>query len=69
MAQDHDIADDVIPGTLKRSHSYHSDYGKKTYREIKDLANANQPDKKARQMKKLIEQTERLQEKGKGRLS
>lgn len=69
MAQDTDIAEDIIPGSLKRSRSYHQDYGKKTYKEIKDLADANPPDKKARQMKKLIEQTERLQQKGKGRRS
>ena len=69
MADDNDIADDVIPGSLKRSKSYHSDYGKKTYQEIKDLAAVNPPDQKARQMKKLIEQTERLQKKGKGRRS
>ena len=69
MARDSDIADDVIPGSLKKSKSYHGDYGKKTYKEIKDLAAANPPDKKARQMKKLIEQTERLQKKGKGRRS
>jgi len=69
MATDSEIADDLITGSLKRSRSYHSDYGKKTYREIKDLAAANPPDQKARQMKKLIEQTERLQHKGKGRRS
>jgi len=69
VAQDSDIADDVIPGSLKRSKSYHRDYGKKTYKEIKNLAAANPPDKKARQMKKLIEQTERLQQKGKGQRS
>lgn len=69
MAQDSDVADDVIPGSLKRSKSYHADYGPKTYREIKDLAAANPPDQKARQMKKLIEQTERFQKKGKGRRS
>ena len=63
------LADDLIPGSLKRSASYHSDYGKKTYKEIKDLAIAHPPDKKARQMKKLIEQTIRLQKKGKGRRS
>ena len=45
MAQDSDIADDVIPGSLKRSKSYHGDYGKKTYKEIKDLAAANPPDR------------------------
>jgi hypothetical protein len=69
VAQDSDVADDVIPGSLKRSKSYHADYGKKTYEEIKDLTAAKPPDKKARQMKKLIEQTGRLQKKGKGRRS
>ena len=69
MAQDDDIADSLIPGSLKRSPSYHADYGQKTYKEIKDLAAGRPPDRKARQMKKLIEQTQRLQEKGKGRRS
>ena len=69
VAQDSDVADDVIPGSLKRSKSYHSDYGKKTYKEIKELASASPLDKKARQMKKLIEQVERLQKKAKGRRS
>jgi hypothetical protein len=41
VAQDNDLADDLIPGSLKRSRSYHSDYGKKTYKEIKDLTAAN----------------------------
>jgi hypothetical protein len=69
VAKDSDLADDLIPGSLKRSKSYHGSYGKKTYREIKDLAAAVPPDRKARQMKKLIEQTERLRKKGKGRRS
>lgn len=69
MAQDSDIADDVIPGSLKRSKSYHADYGGMTYGEIKQLASGKPPDQKARQMKKLIEQTERLQKKGKRRRS
>jgi hypothetical protein len=69
VAQDNDIADDLISGSLRRSKSYHQDYGKKTYKEIKDLASRKPPDNKARQMKKLIEQTERLQQKGKGRRS
>ena len=69
MAKDSDLADDVISGGLKRSKSYHSDYGEKTYGEIKDLAAGKPPDPKARQMKKLIEQTERLQEKNKGQRS
>jgi hypothetical protein len=69
VPQDSDIADDLIPGSLKRSKSYHQDYGKKTYKEIKGLAAAKPPDRKARQMKKLIEQSARLQQKGKGRRS
>ncbi len=69
MAREDDTADDLIPGSLKRSESYHSDYGKKTYGEIKDLASASPPDLKARRMKKLIEQADRLREKGKGRRS
>ena len=69
MAKDTDIADDLIPGSLKRSASYHSDYERKTYKEIKELAAGSPPDQKARQMKKLIEQTERLQQKGKGQRS
>jgi hypothetical protein len=66
VIHDSDIADDVIPGSLKRSKSYHSDYGKKTYREIKSLAAAHPPDHKARQMKKLMEQAERLKNKIRG---
>jgi hypothetical protein len=66
MADDNDTAEDLIPGSLKRSPSYHNDYGKKTYKEIKDLAKAKPPDIKARQMKKLIEHKQRLQQKGKG---
>jgi hypothetical protein len=69
VAQDKDIADGLIPGSLKRAKSYHRDYGKKTYKEIKDLAAAKPPDRKARQMKKLIEQAQRLRQKGKGRRS
>ncbi|MCI0684220.1 MAG: hypothetical protein L0Y71_19090 [Gemmataceae bacterium] len=69
MAQDTNKADSLIPGSLKRSKSYHQDYGEKTYKEIVDLAAGKPPDRKARQMKKLIEQAERLQKKGKGRRS
>lgn len=67
MAKDDDKADDLIPGSLKRSPSYHSDYGSKTYGQLKQLAGAKPPDKKARQMKKLIEQQSRLKQKRKGR--
>ena len=69
MPQDSEIADNLIPGSLKRSKSYHQDYGKNSYGEIRKLAAGPPPDKKARQMKKLIEQATRLQEKGKGRRS
>ena len=66
MPADNAIADDLIPGSLKRSKSYHGDYGKKTYKQIKALASADPPDTKARQMKKLIEQADRLLRKNKG---
>lgn len=69
MAEDSDIADDLISGSLKRSKSYHQDYGTKTYKEIRELAAADPPGPKARQMKKLIEQAERLRQKGRGRRS
>lgn len=67
MAWDDELADNLIPGTLKRSKSYHRDYGRKTYGEIKRLAGRKPPDQKARQMKKLIENPRRLQEKESGR--
>ena len=69
MPDDDDIADDLISGSLKRSKSYHADYGGKSYKEIKELAAGSPPDQKAKQMKKLIEQAERLRAKGKGRRS
>jgi hypothetical protein len=55
VADDNDGADEVIPGSLKRSKSYHADYGTMTYGELRARASANPPDKKASQMKKLIE--------------
>lgn len=69
MAHDDDIAENVIPGSLKRSKSYHEEYATKTYQEIKELAAGSPPDHKARQMKKLIEQAARLRAKGKRRRS
>jgi RHS repeat-associated protein len=54
-------ADDQIRGRLKNSKSYSSEYGNKTYGEIKELA--KQGDAKAKAMKKLIEQSARLMEK------
>lgn len=67
MAKDSDKADDLISGNLKKSSSYHSEYGNKTYGELKKPASSKPPDKKARQMKKLIEQQHRLKQKLKGR--
>jgi hypothetical protein len=61
--KDSDIADDLISGKLKRSPSYHSDYGRKSYGEIKRLASGQPPDPKARQMKKLIEREKHLRDK------
>ena len=63
MPDENKTADELIPGSLKRSASYHIDYGDNTYGEIKRLAAATPPDAKARQMKKLIEQAARLFEK------
>ena len=59
---DDDPADALISGRSKRSVSYHADYGKKTYGEINRLAGRKPPDRKARQMKKLIENDNRLDE-------
>jgi len=69
VAKDSDIADDLIPARLRRSRSYHSEYGKKTFGEIKKLAASKPPDKKAQQMKKLIVEQKRLLQKLKGRRS
>lgn len=67
MIDDATPADDLIRGSLKRSRSYHADYGTKTYREIKELAAASPPDLKARKMKKPIDQVERLRQKARRR--
>lgn len=56
-------ADDLIPGSLKRSPSYHQEYGRITYGDLKTRASAKPPDVWARQMKKLIEQAQRLKDK------
>ncbi len=55
MIDENAKADDLIPGKAKRARSYHSEYGMKTFGEIKRLAAGKPPDPKARQMKKLIE--------------
>jgi hypothetical protein len=58
-------AGDLISGKLKKSKSYHNDYADKTYEEILDLARSGA--QKARHMKKLIEQSERLRRKVRGK--
>jgi hypothetical protein len=67
MIDNNAIADDLISGRSKRSPSYHIDYGKKTYGEIKRLAKQKPPDIKARQMKKLIHDDPRLGQKERGK--
>ena len=56
-------ADDLIPGRLKKSKSYHAEYGHWTYGQLSRAAKAKPPDRKARQMKKLIDHAERLRKK------
>lgn len=63
MPNDDEIADDLIPASLKRSASYHADYGRLTYGTIRDLAATRPADRKAAQTKTLIEQSHRLREK------
>ena len=60
MTHEQHLADELIPGSLKPAKSYHADDGAMIYGDIKRLAQAKPVDKKARQMKKLIEQAERL---------
>jgi RHS repeat-associated protein len=61
-------ADDLISGSLKKSRSYRSELGQKTYKELLDLAKKGGAEGKAAQgMKKLIEQAERLRDKVKGK--
>ncbi len=59
MIPDDAIADDYIHGRLKKGSSYHRDYGKMTVGKInKELARRKRPpDRKAKQMKKLIVDT------------
>ena len=58
-------AGDLIRGGLKRSPSYHKELEDKAYTEICRIARGSGEEaKRAKQMKKLIEQAERLQGKG-----
>jgi hypothetical protein len=58
-------ADDLIPGKLKKSPSYHSNYGNKTQKQLESLV--KQGDSKAKQMIKLIKNAPRLGKKMKGK--
>jgi hypothetical protein len=58
-------ADDLISGSLKRSQSYHTGMGGLTKQQILDKASKG--DQKAQQMKKLIEQGDRLKKKVKNK--
>jgi hypothetical protein len=64
MLDEDQTADALLSGSLRRSRSYHAEYGGMTYRRLVELASAKPPDLKARQMKKLIEQADRLRRKG-----
>jgi RHS repeat-associated protein len=58
-------ARDLIRGGLKRSKSYHAELEDKTYTELCKIASGKGDlAKRAQQMRKLIEQAERLQSKG-----
>jgi RHS repeat-associated protein len=60
-------AGDLIPGSLKRSNSYRSEMSDWSYEQICRTAKGSGADAKAaKQMKKLIEQSSRLQEKIRG---
>jgi hypothetical protein len=59
-------AGDLIKGSLKKSRSYHSELEGKTYEQIlADAKGKGDLAKRAQQMKKLIEQSNRLLEKNK----
>lgn len=60
-------ADDLIPGSGKRSDSYHSDLGGKTRNELLDLERkGGKAGKRARDMRKLIDRAEKNRAKAKG---
>lgn len=58
-------ADEVLPGSLKRSPSYYPPYGDKTRSELEKMG--KQGDQKAKKMKKLIDQVDRLLDKNKNK--
>jgi hypothetical protein len=70
MIDENELAENLIPGGLKKSASYHSHLGKLTFREIKRRMKANRKDPertKLQQMKKLILEQSRLLRRKRGR--
>jgi hypothetical protein len=65
--RDDELAEVLISGSLQHSDSFHEELKRKTYGDIKRIAKEkNHPDKEAaKQMKKLIEESERLRQKAK----
>jgi len=68
MLDENELAENLIPGGLKKSASYHSRLGKLTFKEIKRrLRKKHDPDRrKLQQMKKLIVEQARLLQKKRG---
>jgi hypothetical protein len=67
---ENELAENLIPGGLKKSASYHSHLGKLTFKEIKRRLKAKRTDperKKLQQMKKLILEQGRLLQQKRGR--
>jgi len=58
-------ADQLLPGSLKRSPSYYPPYGSRTRSELEKMG--KQGDQKAQKMKKLIDQIPRLLDKNKNK--
>ncbi len=70
MIDENELAENLIPGGLKKSGSYHSHLGKLTFKEIKRRLRAKGADperRKLQQMKKLILEQGRLLQKKRGR--
>ena len=63
LLSDEKTADQILPGSLKRSPSYNPKYGGKTRSELSELAKKG--DQSASKMKKLIDQVDRLLQKNK----
>jgi len=65
LAADEKTADELLPGSLKRSPSYNPKYGTMTRDELEKAAKAG--DQAAKKMKKLVDQIDRLLDKNKNK--